>query len=74
MVRIGIVRRSKNHTLTSGSEWLPSHGKEVQLAGCQTFGRMRPPVFIVGCPRSGTSFLYHLLLSGGGFASFHTHR
>jgi hypothetical protein len=33
---------------------------------------MRPPVFIVGCPRSGTSFLYHLLLSGGGFASFHT--
>jgi hypothetical protein len=37
-----------------------------------TFGRMRPPVFIVGCPRSGTSFLYHLLLSGGGFASFHT--
>lgn len=33
---------------------------------------MRPPVFIVGCPRSGTSFLYHLLLSGGGFASFNT--
>jgi hypothetical protein len=34
--------------------------------------RMRPPVFIVGCPRSGTSFLYHLLLSAGGFAEFHT--
>jgi hypothetical protein len=33
---------------------------------------MRPPVFIVGCPRSGTSFLYHLLLSAGGFAQFHT--
>src|ERR1700677_4738235 len=33
---------------------------------------MRPPVFIVGCPRSGTSFLYHLFLSGGGFASFNT--
>jgi hypothetical protein len=33
---------------------------------------MRPPVFIVGCPRSGTSFLYHLLLSAGGFAEFHT--
>ncbi len=30
------------------------------------------PVFIVGCPRSGTSFLYHLLLSAGGFAEFHT--
>jgi len=29
-------------------------------------------VFIVGCPRSGTSFLYHLLLSAGGFAEFRT--
>jgi len=33
---------------------------------------MKPSVFIVGCPRSGTSFLYHLLLSAGGFAEFHT--
>ena len=30
------------------------------------------PVFIVGCPRSGTSYLYRLLLSAGGFAEFHT--
>ncbi len=33
---------------------------------------MNAPVFIVGCPRSGTSYLYHLLLSAGGFARFHT--
>lgn len=33
---------------------------------------MKAPVFIVGCPRSGTSFLYHLLLSAGGFTEFHT--
>src|SRR5262249_9115336 len=33
---------------------------------------MKAPVFILGCPRSGTSFLYHLLLSAGGFAEFHT--
>jgi len=33
---------------------------------------MKPPIFIVGCPRSGTSYLYHLLLSAGGFAEFHT--
>lgn len=33
---------------------------------------MKPPVFIVGCPRSGTSYFYHLLLSAGGFAEFHT--
>ena len=28
------------------------------------------PVFIVGCHRSGTSFLYHCLLSAGGFAVY----
>lgn len=33
---------------------------------------MKPPVFIVGCPRSGTSYLYHLLLSAGGFAQYRT--
>lgn len=33
---------------------------------------MKPPVFIVGCPRSGTSYLYHLLISSGGFAEFRT--
>jgi len=32
----------------------------------------KPPVFIVGCPRSGTSYLYHLLLSAGGFAEYRT--
>lgn len=30
------------------------------------------PVFIVACPRSGTSLLYHMLLSSGGFAHFRT--
>ena len=34
--------------------------------------RISPPVFIMGCPRSGTSLLYHLLLSAGGFAEFRT--
>src|SRR5579859_1591404 len=33
---------------------------------------MKAPVFIVGCPRSGTSFLSHLLFSAGGFAEFRT--
>jgi hypothetical protein len=33
---------------------------------------MKPPVFIVGCPRSGTSYLYHLMLSAGGFAEYRT--
>jgi len=29
--------------------------------------RSKSPVFVVGCPRSGTSLLYHSLLSAGGF-------
>lgn len=28
------------------------------------------PVFIVGCPRSGTTLLYHILLSSGNFAVY----
>lgn len=30
----------------------------------------KAPVFIVGCPRSGTTLLYHMLLSAGGFAVY----
>jgi hypothetical protein len=28
------------------------------------------PVFVVGCPRSGTTLLYHMLLSAGNFAIY----
>lgn len=30
----------------------------------------RRPVFIIGCPRSGTTWLYHILLSAGRFAIY----
>ena len=33
---------------------------------------MKPPVFVVGSPRSGTTLLYHMLLSAGGFAVYLT--
>lgn len=32
--------------------------------------RSKSPVFIIGCARSGTTWLYHLLLSSGGFAIY----
>lgn len=32
--------------------------------------RSAAPVFVVGCPRSGTTVLYHMLLSAGGFANY----
>ena len=31
---------------------------------------MKAPVFVLGCPRSGTTLLYHMLLSAGGFAVY----
>ena len=34
--------------------------------------RANAPVFIVGCPRSGTTLLYHMLLSAGDFAIYRT--
>jgi len=33
---------------------------------------MKSPVFVVGSPRSGTTLLYHMLLSAGGFAVYLT--
>ena len=33
--------------------------------------RNKAPVFVLGCGRSGTKFLYHTLLSAGGFAVYH---
>jgi hypothetical protein len=33
--------------------------------------RSEAPVFVLGCGRSGTKFLYHTLLSAGGFAVYH---
>jgi hypothetical protein len=32
--------------------------------------RSAAPVFVVGCPRSGTTYLYHMLLSAGNFAVY----
>ncbi|HLM82630.1 MAG TPA: hypothetical protein VK302_18650, partial [Terriglobales bacterium] len=33
--------------------------------------RSKAPVFVLGCGRSGTKFLYHTLLSAGGFAVYY---
>ena len=34
--------------------------------------KMRAPVFVLGSPRSGTTLLYHMLLSAGDFAVYRT--
>src|SRR5262249_52906787 len=37
-----------------------------------TTARSRAPVFVLGSPRSGTTLLYHMLLSAGNFAVYRT--
>src|ERR1700741_4925371 len=32
--------------------------------------RSKSPVFVLGCPRSGTTLLYHMLLSAGNFVVY----
>src|ERR1700719_526789 len=34
--------------------------------------RRKAPVFVLGCGRSGTTLLYHMLLSSGNFAVYRT--
>jgi len=38
----------------------------------QTMARSLAPVFVLGCVRSGTTLLYHMLLSAGNFAVYRT--
>jgi hypothetical protein len=37
-----------------------------------SFGKGNRPVFILGSPRSGTTLLYHMILSAGNFAVYRT--
>lgn len=44
--------------------------RETGQTGARS-ARSKAPVFVLGCGRSGTKFLYHTLLSAGGFAVYH---
>src|SRR5947207_12134503 len=50
-------------------EHMQSQGLMVQRQG-ETTTRNKAPVFVLGCVRSGTTLLYHMLLSAGGFAVY----
>jgi hypothetical protein len=45
-------------------------GNRQEKPSAAEAGRRRAPIFVVGCPRSGTTVLYHMLLSSGGFAVY----
>jgi hypothetical protein len=46
----------------------PTRSQPIESAPLTT--RRIAPVFVVGCPRSGTTLLYHMLSSAGGFANY----
>lgn len=45
------------------------NGKTAKTVGSP---RSKAPVFVLGCGRSGTTLLYHMLLSSGNFAVYRT--
>lgn len=47
-----------------------SYEKREMASGVPAGARRKAPVFVVGSPRSGNNFLYHTLLSSGGFAVY----
>ncbi|MEO6445779.1 MAG: sulfotransferase, partial [Gemmatimonadaceae bacterium] len=53
------------HSLSLRATTLPSVPDETEEPA-----RTNAPVFVVGCPRSGTTLLYHMLLSAGRFVRF----
>ncbi len=50
---------------------MPVQGAMIQASGEKT-ARSKAPVFVLGCGRSGTTLLYHMLLSAGNFAVYRT--
>jgi hypothetical protein len=42
----------------------------VSITASSSKDRKHAPVFVLGCPRSGTTLLYDMLLSAGGFALY----
>ncbi len=52
---------------------MPAELKAAKPNGAERISpsRNKAPVFVLGCGRSGTKFLYHTLLSAGGFAVYH---
>jgi Sulfotransferase family len=76
------VRGSGAYDMTSGRALTSSEGENRGDIGAAQLPAMtalpphaernRSPVFVLGCPRSGTTLLYHMLLSAGGFAVYRT--
>lgn len=51
---------------------LSSETTAEQMGQAAKSARSKAPVFVLGCGRSGTTLLYHMLLSSGNFAIYRT--
>jgi glycosyltransferase involved in cell wall biosynthesis/LPS sulfotransferase NodH len=50
---------------------MPTETTETATStGASAQARIKAPVFVLGCPRSGTTLLYHMLLSAGNFVVY----
>ena len=75
-VNVTITSRLCYNPIRQAVQWLLlATTVRVQIKTAQAMrGREIPrsvaPVFVVSCPRSGTTLLYHMLLSAGDFAVY----
>src|SRR5437588_11138367 len=72
----GEIRRGRgvcSESMNSGTDLVMDYVTEKSASVlAQTASRAKAPVFVLGCPRSGTTVLYHMLLSAGNFAVYRT--
>lgn len=61
------IQSEKTKSMDHQSGLKPDRPEVLELSGNS---RSQAPVFILGCPRSGTTLLYHMLLSAGRFAIY----
>jgi hypothetical protein len=54
------------------AELSTTEANQSTVEGVGPMSRKKAPVFVLGCGRSGTKLLYHMLLSSGGFAIYHS--
>ena len=63
--------RVTEDAMENANALVESHSAAQAIAPGPRGVRSLAPVFVLGCGRSGTKFLYHTLLSAGGFAVYH---
>lgn len=67
LTREEAIHSEKTESMDHQSGLISDRADVQELSGNS---RTQAPVFVLGCPRSGTTLLYHMLLSAGRFAIY----